>query len=243
VPVAVGGQAADFHDQRAAIANALPFALAALAGVTLVILWLMTGSVVLPIKALVMNGLTAAAATGLLVFVFQDGRLTGPLGYTSQGGIEQTDFIVLAALVFALATDYGVFLLTRIKEARDGGLSDREAVAAGLERTGRLVTAAAILLAVAIGAFATSKVVFLKEVGLGTAAAVLIDAFVVRALLVPALMGLLGSWNWWSPGPLRRLHRRLGIGETAVIGSTGADRDRPAMGRPRAATLSEGDHA
>jgi RND superfamily putative drug exporter len=157
------------------------------------------------------------------VFVFQDGRLTGPLAYTSQGGIEQTDFLVLAALVFALSTDYGVLLLTRIKEARDNGLSDREAVASGLEHTGRLVTAAAVLLAVAIGAFATSKVVFLKEVGLGTAAAVLIDAFVVRVALVPALMALLGWRNWWSPGPLRRLHDRIGIGET-----------RPKQSRPEA---------
>jgi RND superfamily putative drug exporter len=222
VAVAVGGQAADFHDQRAAIASTLPVALAVLVSVTLLILWVMTGSVVLPVKALLMNALTVAAATGLLVFVFQDGRLTGPLAYTSQGGIEQTDFLVLAAIVFALATDYGVLLLTRIKEARDGGLSDREAVATGLERTGRLVTAAAILLAVAIGAFATSKVVFLKEVGVGAAAAVLIDAFVVRALLVPSLMALLGRRNWWSPAPLRRLHSRIAISETASADRHGA---------------------
>jgi trehalose monomycolate/heme transporter len=216
VPVAAGGQAADFHDQRSAIADSLPLALAVLAALTLTILWVMTGSVVLPIKALAMNALTAAAATGLLVFIFQDGRLTGPLAYTSQGGIEQTDFLVLAAIVFALSTDYGVLLLTRIKEARDGGLSDREAIASGLEHTGRLVTASAILLAVAIGAFATSRVVFLKEVGLGTAAAVLIDAFVVRAALVPSLMVLLGWRNWWSPAPLRHLHRRVAISETPV---------------------------
>jgi RND superfamily putative drug exporter len=213
VAVAVGGQAADFRDQQGAIASSLPVALALLTVTTLLILWLMTGSVVLPIKALVMNALTLAAATGLLVFVFQDGRLTGPLAYTSQGGIEQTNFLVLAALVFALSTDYGVLLLTRIKEARDTGLDNREAVAVGLEHTGRLVTAAAILLAVAIGAFGTSKVIFLKEVGLGTAAAVLIDAFVVRTALVPSLMVLLGWRNWWSPAPLRRLHQRLGISE------------------------------
>jgi RND superfamily putative drug exporter len=211
--VALGGPAAEFHDQRAAIASSLPVALAVLAATTLLILWLMTGSVVLPIKALVMNALTVAAAAGLLVFVFQDGRLTGPLAYTSQGGIEQTDFLVLAALVFALSTDYGVLVLTRIKEGRDKGLDDREAVAVGLEHTGRLVTAAAILLAVAIGAFGTSKVIFLKEVGLGTAAAVLIDAFIVRTALVPSLMALLGWRNWWSPAPLRRLHARLGIRE------------------------------
>ncbi len=212
-PVAVGGEAASFHDQQAAIAASLPLALAILVVSTLVVLWLMTGSVILPIKALLMNALTVGAATGLLVLVFQDGRLTGPLAYTSQGGIESTDFLVLAAIVFALSTDYGVFLLTRIKEARDGGLDDREAVAAGLQRTGAVVTAASVLLAVAIGAFATSKVVFLKEVGLGAAAGVLIDAFLVRTLLVPSLMGLLGRWNWWAPGPLRGLHRRIGLEE------------------------------
>jgi uncharacterized membrane protein YdfJ with MMPL/SSD domain len=212
IAVAVGGPAAEFHDQSAAIAAALPEALAVLAVVTFSILWFMTGSVVLPAKALLMNALTVAAATGLLVFVFQDGRLTGPLAYTSQGGLGQTDFLVLAAVVFALSTDYGVFLLTRIKEARDSGLNDSEAIAVGLERTGRVVTAAAILLVVAIAAFATSEVVFLKEIGLGVAAAVLIDAFLVRALLVPSLMALLGARNWWSPAPLRSLHGRLALG-------------------------------
>jgi len=212
-PVAVGGQAAGFHDQQSSIASSLPLGLAILALSTLIILWLMTGSVILPIKALAMNGLAVGAALGLLVLVFQGGRLTGPLAYTSQGGIESTDFLVLAAIVFGLSTDYGVFLLTRIKEAHDRGLPNREAVAAGLQRTGRLVTAAALMVAVALGAFGTSQVIFIKELGLGTAAAVLIDAFVVRALLVPALMALLEGWNWWSPAPLRRLHESLRTGE------------------------------
>jgi uncharacterized membrane protein YdfJ with MMPL/SSD domain len=212
-PAAVGGQAAQFHDQQSSIAASLPLALAILALSTLLILWLMTGSVILPLKALAMNALTVGAALGLLVLVFQDGRFTGPLAYTSQGGIESTDFLVLAAIVFGLSTDYGVFLLTRIKEARDRGLANREAVAAGLQRTGRVVSAGAIMVAVALGAFATSHVVFIKELGLGTAAAVLIDAFVIRALLVPALMALLEGWNWWSPAPVRRLHAWLNIGE------------------------------
>jgi uncharacterized membrane protein YdfJ with MMPL/SSD domain len=212
-PVLVGGPAADFTDLRSSIANTVPLALAILITVTVFVLWLMTGSVILPFKTLLMNLLTAAAAAGILVFIFQDGRLTGPLAYTSQGGIEETDFLILAAVAFALSTDYGVFLLSRIKEARDAGADDREAVAVGLERTGRLVTAASLMLAVAIGAFATAKVVFLKEVGVGTAAAVLIDAFIVRALLVPSLMALLGRWNWWSPAPLTRLHSRLHLGE------------------------------
>jgi RND superfamily putative drug exporter len=130
--------------------------------------------------------------------------------------VEPTDFLVAAALVFALSTDYGVFLLGRIKEARDGGLTDREAVAVGVERTGAVVTAAAILLAVAIGAFITSSISFIQQIGVATAAGVLIDAFIVRALLVPSLMGLLGRWNWWSPQPLRRLHARIGLREDAA---------------------------
>ncbi|MGZ6724418.1 MAG: MMPL family transporter [Solirubrobacteraceae bacterium] len=164
-PVLVGGPAADFIDLRDSIANTIPLALAILVAVTVFVLWLMTGSVILPFKTLLMNLLTAAAATGIIVFIFQDGRLTGPLAYTSQRGIEETDFLILAAVAFALSTDYGVFLLSRIKEARDAGMDDREAVAVGLERTGRLVTAASLMLAVAIGAFATAKVVFLKGSG------------------------------------------------------------------------------
>ena len=176
---------------------------------TLIVLFLMTGSVVLPIKALVMNLLTLSAAFGLLVLIFQDGRLEGLLGYTTQGALESTQPVLLFAVAFGLSTDYGVFLLARIKEARDAGAPDREAVAIGLERTGRIVTAAALLFCVAIGAFATSQIIFIKEVGIGTALAVLIDATIVRALLVPSLMELLGRWNWWAPKPLRRLHERL----------------------------------
>jgi RND superfamily putative drug exporter len=215
--VQVGGTAAGFVDQQAAIASTLPLALSVLALVTLAILWLMTDSVILPVKALAMNALTVAAATGVLVFVFQDGRLTGLLGYTGQGGIEQTDFLVLAAIVFALSTDYGVLVMTRIKEARDGGRENREAIAVGLEHSGRVVTASAVLLAVAIGAFATSRVIFLKEIGLGALVAVLIDAFIVRTLLVPSLMALLGEWNWWSPRALRRLHERIGLDESWAV--------------------------
>jgi RND superfamily putative drug exporter len=212
-PVAVGGATADLIDQHAATSQTLPLAILLLGALTFVVLWLMTGSVVLPIKALLMNLLTTAATAGILVLVFQDGNLTGLLGFAKPQGIEQTDFLVLVAIVFGLSTDYGVFLLTRIKEARDRGLSNEDAVAAGLQRTGAIVTAAAILLAVALGAFVTSQLVFLKELGVGAAAAVLIDAFVVRGLLVPALMRLLGGANWWAPRPLRRLHARLGVTE------------------------------
>jgi RND superfamily putative drug exporter len=136
------------------------------------------------------------------------------LDYTSQGGLESTQPLLLFAVAFGLSTDYGVFLLSRIKEARDSGASDSEAVAIGLERTGRIVTAAALLFSIAIGAFVTSQVIFIKEVGFGTAIAVLIDATIIRALLVPSLMELLGRWNWWAPRPLARLHARIGLSET-----------------------------
>jgi len=214
--VLVGGGTAGFLDQQASLGDSLPIALAVLATTTLVILFAMTGSVVLPIKALVMNLLTLSAAFGLLVLIFQDGRLEGLLAYDSQGALESTQPILLFAVAFGLSTDYGVFLLTRIKEARDGGLGDRESVAVGLQRTGRIVTYAALLFCIAIGAFATSKVVFIKEVGVGTALAVLIDAFLVRALLVPSLMALLGRWNWWAPRPLARLHARFGLREASA---------------------------
>ncbi len=212
--VKVAGESARFVDQRAGLGDRLPIAIAFLALTTLVILFVMTGSVVLPIKSLVMNILGLSAAFGVLVFIFQDGRLEGLLDYSSQGALEITQPLVLLAIAFGLSTDYGVFLLTRIKEARDAGAANEEAVAIGIQRTGRIVTAAALLLIVAIGAFATSQIVFIKQLGIGTAVAVLIDATIVRALLVPALMKLLGDWNWWAPGPLRRLHTRLGVSET-----------------------------
>jgi RND superfamily putative drug exporter len=126
------------------------------------------------------------------------------LRYQSQGALELTQPVLLAAIAFGLATDYGVFLLARIREAHDAGLENREAVALGLERTGRVVTAAALLFCVAVGSFATSGVLIVKEVGLGIALAVAIDASLVRALLVPSLMALLGDWNWWAPSRLRR---------------------------------------
>jgi uncharacterized membrane protein YdfJ with MMPL/SSD domain len=212
-PVQVGGETAGFLDQQTSLGDSLPLALAIIATTTLVILFAMTGSVVLPVKALVMNLLTVSAAFGLLVLIFQDGRLESLLAYDSQGALEATQPVLLFCVAFGLSTDYGVFLLTRIKEARDAGAGERESVAVGLERTGRIVTYAALLFCVAIGAFATSEVVFIKEVGVGTALAVLIDAFIVRALLVPSLMALLGHWNWWAPRPLARLHARLGLQE------------------------------
>ena len=212
--VLVAGAPAHFVDLQHSLETHAPIALAIVIVATLIVLFLMTGSVVLPVKQLLMNVLNLSAVFGILVFVFQDGRFEGLLDYRSQGALEQTMPILLFAVVFGLSTDYGVFLLSRIKEARDRGASDSECVAIGLERTGRIVTAAALLFAIAIGAFATSQIIFIKENGVGTALAVLIDASLIRALLVPSLMELLGHWNWWAPRPLRRLHHRFGLSET-----------------------------
>src|SRR6476620_815843 len=210
----VGGAAAHFVDLQDSLKSHAPIALAIVIVATLIVLFLMTGSVILPVKQLVMNALNLSATFGILVFIFQDGRLEGLLDYRSQGALEQTMPILLFAVVFGLSTDYGVFLLSRIKEAHDSGIPNSEAVAVGLERTGRIVTAAALLFAIAIGAFATSQIIFIKENGVGTALAVLIDASLIRALLVPSLMELLGDWNWWAPRPLRRLHQRFGLSDT-----------------------------
>jgi uncharacterized membrane protein YdfJ with MMPL/SSD domain len=209
----VTGSTAGHLDLQDSLVDHLPLVLAIVVLVTLVVLFVMTGSVILPLKQILMNALGLSAVFGILVLIFQDGRFEGLLGYTSQGGLESTQPLLLFAVVFGLSTDYGVFLLSRIKEARDAGHSNSEAVAVGLERTGRIVTAAALLFCIAIGAFVTSQIVFIKELGLGTAIAVLIDATIIRALLVPALMQLLGEWNWWAPAPLARLHARIGLQE------------------------------
>jgi RND superfamily putative drug exporter len=213
VYVGVAGQTAMFVDLEHSLSAHLPVVLAIVVGSTLIVLFLFTGSVLLPIKAVIMNFLSLSAMLGILVLIFQDGNLQGLLGFRSEGALDATQPIFLFAVGFGLATDYGVFLLSRIKEARDHGASNADAVATGLERTGRIVTAAALLFAVALGAFATSQIVFLKELGLGAAFAVLIDASIIRALLVPSLMELLGAANWWAPRPLRRLHDRVGLRE------------------------------
>ncbi len=201
----VGGQTAAFVDQQASLADHLPTALAFLCTTTLLILFVMLRSVVLPVKALVMNLLTLSAAFGLLVLVFQDGHLDWLFRFDSVGAIESSQPVLLFAVAFGLSTDYGVFLLGRIKELHDDGHSNEEAVALGLQRTGRIVTFAALLMVVAIGCFVTAQIIFIKQLGFGVAVAVLIDATIVRALLVPALMRLLGDWNWWVPRPIARL--------------------------------------
>ncbi len=219
----VGGSTAWFVDQKASVSAHTPLALLILALVTGGFLFLMTGSLVLPVVALVMNLLTVAVGAGLLVVVFQDGHLASLFGFGPIGGLEESNLVLLFILAFALSTDYGVMLFARIKEAHDTGLPTREAVAHGLERTGRLVTAAALLFCVAIGAFVTSDIFFIKELGFGAALAVAIDATVVRALLVPALMGRLGERTWWAPRPLRRLHARIGLRERAPVGEPAAE--------------------
>jgi RND superfamily putative drug exporter len=202
--VLVGGGSAGFVDEKSSLAEHLPLAILLIVVTTLVILFLMTGSVVLPLKALVMNALTVSAAFGLLVLIFQDGRLESVLRYSGATGLDFTQPILLFAVAFALSTDYGVFLLSRIKEEHDAGQPNTEAVARGLQRTGRIVTAAALLFCAAVWTFATSRIVFVKQLGVGIGVAVLIDATIVRALLVPSLMRLLGDWNWWAPRFLRR---------------------------------------
>ncbi len=209
----VGGATAWFVDQKAAISANTPLALLILALVTGGVLFLMTGSLVLPLIALLMNLLTVAVGAGLLVLMFQDGHLASLAGFTPIGGLEESNLVLLFVVAFALSTDYGVFLFGRIKEAHDGGMATRDAVAYGVERTGRLITAAALLFCVAVGAFVTSHIFFIKQFGVGTALAVAIDATFVRALLVPALMGRLGESTWWAPRPLRRLHARVRLRE------------------------------
>ena len=212
--VEVTGFTAAFLDLQSSLLEHLPLVMGVIAAITLIVLFLFTGSLVLPFKQLLMNLLGIVAVFGVLVMIFQDGRLEGLLGYTSTGAIEATQPLLLFALGFGLATDYGVFLLSRIKEAREAGASDSEAVSIGLERTGRIVTAAALLFAVAVGAFVTSEIAFIKQIGLGVALVVLIDATIIRALLVPSLMQLLGKWNWWAPAPLARVYERFGVSET-----------------------------
>ena len=212
----VGGQTAGFLDLKASILARLPIAALIVFVVSGLLLSLMTGSVVLPLAAIVMNLLTMSATFGVLVVIFQEGHLSGLFGTSAQGALDATQPVLLFALVFGLSTDYGVFLLARIKEARDAGAGEREAVALGLGRTGRIVTAAAILFCVAMGALATSRIVFIKELGFGTALGVLLDATVVRILLVPSLMRMLGRWNWWAPPPLRHLYQRFGLSESAA---------------------------
>jgi RND superfamily putative drug exporter len=212
----VGGQAASLVDQKHDLGSRLPLALLLIALTTFVVLWLFTGSVVLPIKALVLNMLSLTAVFGAMVWVFQYGHLSGVLGFTPLP-TSTTMPLLLFCIAFGLSMDYEVFMLSRIKELHDSGVDDAEAVAGGLARTGRIVTTAAALLAVTFFAFVTSKISFIQMFGLGTGLAILADATLIRGVLVPAFMGIAGAANWWSPAPLRRLHRRIGVSEAPPL--------------------------
>jgi uncharacterized membrane protein YdfJ with MMPL/SSD domain len=203
----IGGAPAELVDQRHSLGAHLPYALGFIVLSTGLILFLMTGSAVLPLIALAMNTLTVSVAFGVLVFVFQDGRLESLLGYTSQGGLDTSMPILLFAVAFGLSTDYGVFLLQRIGEARPRHETEDGAIADGIVSSGRVITAAAILFAVAMGAFAFSELIYVKEVAVGAAVAVLVDAFIVRSFLLPAILGMLGERAWWSPRWLSRRPR------------------------------------
>jgi RND superfamily putative drug exporter len=211
--VQVTGPSASLVDTKASLFGLLPVAAAIIALITFTVLFLFTGSVVIPLKALVLNLLSLTAAYGAMVWIFQEGHLAGFLGFTATGTIDTSMPLLLFCIAFGLSMDYEVFLLSRIKEEHDRTGDTTAAVAAGLERTGRIVTAAAALVAVVFLAFATSQISFLKLFGLGTALAVVVDATLIRALLVPAFMRLAGRANWWAPAPLRRFHRRFGLAE------------------------------
>ncbi|WP_329420736.1 MMPL family transporter [Streptomyces sp. NBC_01268] len=209
----VTGAAAVLVDSKDAIGDRLPWAAAVIVVVTLILVFLLTGSLLIPIQAVVLNALSLTAMFGAVVWVFQDGHLSGLLGFTSTGDIETTLPVLMFCVAFGLSMDYGVFLLSRIKEEYDATGDHEHAVRFGLRRTGGLITAAAVILAVVMVAIGTSRVTNTKMLGLGVALAVLMDAMVVRSLLVPSVMKLTGRLTWWAPGPLRRFHDRFGISE------------------------------
>ena len=212
--VAVGGDAATLVDSKDAIGSRIPLAAGLIAVTTFILLFLFTGSVLQPLRALLFNLLSLSATMGVMVLVFQDGFGSGLLGFTPRP-LDTSMLMLLFCIAFGLSMDYEVFVVSRIKEAHDHGLGVREAVVHGLSRTGRIVSAAAVLLAVSVFAFGTSGVSFIQMFGLGTGLAILIDATLVRGVLLPASMRLLGRYAWWAPKPLRRLHDRVGVTETA----------------------------
>ncbi|HEX4821118.1 MAG TPA: MMPL family transporter [Acidimicrobiales bacterium] len=211
--VKVTGESAQLVDSKAGLISKLPLALLIIASITFVLMFLMFGSVIVPAKAVVMNLLSLSATFGAMVWIFQDGHLADRLGFTPTGAIDSTTPILMFCVAFGLSMDYEVFLLSRIKEEHDKTGDNVHSVAIGLERTGRIVTAAALLMSVVFLAFATSQVSFIKLFGIGLALAVLMDAFIIRGMLVPAFMRLAGEWNWWAPLPLRRVYDRFGIQE------------------------------
>jgi len=224
----VTGDAAVLVDFSSSILRTLPWAFLLVAVAAFVLLFLMTGSVLVPVKALAMNTVSLGATFGVLVWVFQWGNLEGPLGFTSPGAIETWVPVLVFAFAFGLSMDYEVFLLARIKELYDAGHRNDEAVRLGLQRSGRVITSAALLIVIVFAGFAAGRMLGIKEMGFALATAIVVDATLVRCLLVPATMTLLGDANWWAPAPLRRLHARFGLRERA--GPPG-----PALPEPRVA--------
>jgi putative drug exporter of the RND superfamily len=210
----VGGAPAQLVDSKDGIATGLPWAIGWIALSTFVLLFLFTGSVLLPVKALLLNVLSLSAVFGAMVWIFQYGHLSGLLGFTP-GPINTSMPVLLFCIAFGLSMDYEVFLLSRIAELHAAGASNTEAVAGGLARTGRIVSTAAALLSVTFLAFGTSRVSFLQLFGIGTAIAIVLDATLIRGVLVPAFMRLAGRWNWWAPRPLARLHQRIRLAEAS----------------------------
>jgi RND superfamily putative drug exporter len=217
----VTGTAAFLVDFEHQIAQRLPYALLLIALVTFMLLFLMTGSVLVPVKALIMNALSLGATFGALVWIFQDGHLSGLLGFDAFGAIEVWVPVVVFVFAFGLSMDYEVFLLSRIKECHDEGCDSDTAVAHGLQRSGQIITSAAALVMIVFLGFAAGSSLGIKEMGLALAIAVAVDATLVRCLLVPATMTLLGNANWWAPAPLRALYQRFGM------------REAPAAAEPR----------
>jgi len=213
----VGGSSASAVDLIDSIGGRLPWMGVFVVAVMLVLLFLAFGSLVLPLKAVVMAAVSLGASFGVVTWIFQDGHLSGLLGFASPGYLDVTQPILMFGIIFGLSMDYEVFLLSRIREEWDRTGDNATAVANGLQRSGRIITSAALLLAVVIGGFATSGIVLMKMIGIGMLVAVLLDATVVRALLVPATMRLLGSANWWAPGPLARWWERHGIRESETV--------------------------
>jgi len=213
--VLVGGIAAESADATNSVIDRIWVVVLWLAIATMVILFMFTGSVLIPIKAFALNLLSLAAMLGALVWVFQGGQLSWLTGdYIVTGTVDISTIILIAVIAFALSMDYEVFMLSRIKEEHDAGASTTDAVAFGLQRTGRIVTAAALLIAIVFAAFLTSSATNIKQLGFGVTLAILLDATVVRGLLVPAFMRIAGNANWWAPSLLRRVHQRMGIRES-----------------------------
>jgi RND superfamily putative drug exporter len=212
-PTWVVGQAAGEIDYAEAIRRRAPIAVGLVVLVTFVLLFLMTGSVLVPVKALLMNLVSLGASLGVLVLIFQQGHLENLLRFTSTGAIESTIPPLVLAFGFGLAMDYEVFLLSRIKEEHDRSGDNDDAVVHGLQRSGRIITSAALLVVIVFAGLVAGQLLVVKQTGVALATAVAVDATLVRMLLVPATMTLLGEWNWWAPGPLRRLHARFGVQE------------------------------